>query len=437
MAAARAAGVGRSDRVGAFLDWAEGDRWLDDRPGLAWTARLLPAVNLGLAAAQATGVLAYPWWALGLAVALAVSGVASARIHPIFDRVGRGEQNVGRHAELLRRVEGTPGQASLLERARRAVRGTPGAAGALRRLERLVTASDVRRNALAHFPLQLLFLWDVHLLWLLERWQARFGASARRWFEALAAVDACLALSVLDSDHAAWSYPGLEPGRSTLEGEELGHPLLAPEDCVPNDVEVGPPGTFLLVTGSNMSGKSTLLRTVGMAAVLAQAGAPVPARSVRMPPVRVFTSMRVEDSLSEGISEFMAELRRVQKVVDAAEAAGEGPRRVLYLLDEPLQGTNETERREGLRIVLRRLAGSGAIGAVATHDLRVHRTPDLEPAADVVHLRGDVTEGPEGPRLGFDYRVRPGPVPSTNALDLMRAVGLATGDDRPRPDDGE
>lgn len=426
VAAARQAGVSPADRVPeSFLEWAEDDGWLQERPWLLWTARLLPLANAGLAAAHAAGATAYPWWLPGLVAALAVSGVSSTRIHPVFDRVTRGEENAGRHAPLLEMVRSMPGECDLLNGARRAVSGPPDATTALERLEKLISASDVRRNALAHLPLQLLFLWDVHLLWLLERWQRQFGHRARQWFDALGQVDAVMALSVLDADHGDWTYPEIEPSAKSLEAADLGHPLLPPDECVRNDVRVGPPGSLLLVTGSNMSGKSTLLRAVGLAAVLAQAGAPVPARRLRLPPLSVHTSMQVEDSLSEGISEFMAELRRMRQVVQGAEAAGDGPGRALYLLDEPLQGTNEAERREGIRIVLRRLVDSGAIGAVATHDLRVHHTPELRPAADVVHLTGDVSEGAEGPLLSFDYRLRPGPTPSTNALALMRAVGLA------------
>lgn len=428
VAAARQAGVSPADRLEPFLEWAEAGPWLADRGWLLWTARLLPVANAGLAAAHAAGFTAYPWWLLGLVAALAVSGVSSTRIHLVFDRVTRGEENAGRHAPLLEVLGSMPGDGDLLEQARRAVSGSPDAASALERLEQVISASDVRRNALAHLPLQLLFLWDVHLLWLLERWQRRFGDRAREWFDAVGRVDVLLALSVLDADHGDWTYPEIEPSVESLEAADLGHPLLPPDECVRNDVEVGPPGTFLLVTGSNMSGKSTLLRSLGLAAVLAQAGAPVPASRLRIPPLTVHTSMQVEDSLSEGISEFMAELRRMRQVVEGAEAAGHGPARALYLLDEPLQGTNEAERREGIRIVLRRLLDSGAVGAVATHDLRVHHTTKLEAAADVVHLTGDVSAGEEEPLLSFDYRLRPGPAPSTNALALMRAVGLADQD---------
>jgi DNA mismatch repair ATPase MutS len=233
-------------------------------------------------------------------------------------------------------------------------------------------------------------------------------------------AEALTALAGLRHANPDWSFPRLVPGASALEAEELGHPLLPPDVCVTNDVEVGPPGRFLLVTGSNMSGKSTLLRALGLNAVLAQAGAPVCARSLTLPPLRVCTSMRVDDSLRGGVSFFMAELRRLKHVVDVAEAGDEAT--TLYLLDEILQGTNTAERRVAARTVIRRLLASGAMGAVTTHDLTLADADDLMEAAVPVHFTETVGSPAEG--LSFDYRLRPGIARSTNALKLLRLVGL-------------
>jgi DNA mismatch repair ATPase MutS len=205
-------------------------------------------------------------------------------------------------------------------------------------------------------------------------------------------------------------------------GRDLGHPLLPQDACVRNEVEVGPPGTFLFVTGSNMSGKSTLLRALGLNVILAQAGAPVCARTMELDPLRVQTSMRTADSLSEGVSQYMAELNRIRQVVDASRWNGGPP--VLFLLDEPLQGTNEAERRVAVQTILGHLLDAGSIGAVATHDLQLDETKRLEAAADPVHLVGTVREGEDGPLLAFDYLLKPGRATSTNALALLRAVGL-------------
>jgi DNA mismatch repair ATPase MutS len=196
---------------------------------------------------------------------------------------------------------------------------------------------------------------------------------------------------------------------------------------VPNDVTLGPPGTFLLVTGSNMSGKSTLLRSIGMNVVLAQAGGPVAALSFRLPPVLLATSILVEDSLVDGVSFFMAELLRIRQVVDAAGRARDAGRVPLYLLDEILRGTNTQERQIAVRRVLSHLLAAGALGAVSTHDLELAQIPELAAACQPVHFRENFAPGAERqgkPVMTFDYLLRPGVATTANALKLLDLVGL-------------
>jgi DNA mismatch repair ATPase MutS len=288
------------------------------------------------------------------------------------------------------------------------------------------------------FPVEVVTLWNIHLLWLLERWQRDAGAYVRGWLVALGEMEALIALGTLHFDHPAWTFPELEKapeamagdtGSLCVEGQDVAHPLLPPDRAVGNDVLVGPPGTFLLVTGSNMSGKSTLLRAIGVNCILAQMGAPVCAAQLRLPPLTVASSMRVQDSLAQGVSFFMAELQGLKAVVELAEArradrrAGEIP--VLYLLDEILQGTNTAERQIAARHIIQRLLNTGAIGAVSTHDLTLAAAPELAAAATAVHFTESFTRGPEGPAMRFDYKLRPGIATSTNALKLMEIVGLA------------
>jgi DNA mismatch repair ATPase MutS len=195
---------------------------------------------------------------------------------------------------------------------------------------------------------------------------------------------------------------------------------------VRNDVTVGPPGTFLLVTGSNMSGKSTLLRAIGVNAVLAQAGGPICADGLALPPVELWTSARVQDSLERGVSFFLAELQRLKLVVDAAtRAAAAGGPRVMYLLDEILQGTNSAERHIAVLRVIRHLVDHGSIGMVSTHDLDLARSPELTDSCHTVHLRETISTADDGTeRMTFDYTLRPGVAPTTNALKLLKFVGL-------------
>jgi DNA mismatch repair ATPase MutS len=179
-----------------------------------------------------------------------------------------------------------------------------------------------------------------------------------------------------------------------------------------------------MVTGSNMSGKSTLLRAVGLNVVLAQAGAPVCAERLRMPPLRPCTSIRVQDSLEAGVSYFMAALERLKLVVVTARSARDGGPRVLYLLDEVLQGTNTAERQVAVRRVLRLLLDLPTIGVVTTHDLELAACDELAAACHPVHFTEGVEQDGEGVRLVFDYRLQPGIATSRNALKLLRSVGL-------------
>jgi DNA mismatch repair ATPase MutS len=205
--------------------------------------------------------------------------------------------------------------------------------------------------------------------------------------------------------------------------EGLGHPLLSDRVRRTSDVELDPPGRFLLVTGSNMSGKSTLLRSIGLAAVLGQAGSVVCARRATLTPLRTFTSMRIHDSLTQGVSLFMAELLRLKALVDAADRASPGGPALLYLIDEVLQGTNSDERRIAARRIVRHLLQAHAIGAVTTHDLSLHDDSTLDPASCKVHFRETVEEQ-GGAMLTIDYVLRPGLATSRNALKLLRLVGL-------------
>jgi DNA mismatch repair ATPase MutS len=224
-------------------------------------------------------------------------------------------------------------------------------------------------------------------------------------------------------------YPELvATGLTSFDATQLAHPLLPSATRVANDVTVGPRDTFLLVTGSNMAGKSTLLRSIGLNALLAQLGAPVCATSLRMPPVRVRTSIQIRDAIEQGLSLFMSEVLRLKSIVDAASST-EGPM-LLYLADEMLHGTNTEERRIAVVAVIRHLLRAGAIGAVATHDVELSSDPALAEHARPIYFVEQFRETEHGLEMWFDYRLRPGLATSRNALKLIELVGLATSDGR-------
>lgn len=409
-----------------FLEWAESAPWLSRHPPLLWIARVSAVLAIALALGQVVGLLPYPFWLLPIALNVLLVQTAGRRVDELLDEVADRQSAFAPYAELYHAIATHVFTAPELRRVQAELTtGDVSGAVEMRRLGRIMQLTDFRLSMF--YPLlQAATLWSFHGLARLERWKLRAGAHARAWLGALAEMDALAALAALAYDAPTWAYPVVSAREPhVLEARNLGHPLLPPAACVGNDVRVGPPGTFLLVTGSNMSGKSTLLRALGANAVLAQMGGPVCATALRLPPLRLATSIRVQDSLEQGVSYFMAELRRLKLVVDAADAMRrDGGPVILYLLDEILHGTNTSERQIAARDILRHLLATGAIGAASTHDLTLADAPDLTAHATLVHFTEQFTRGPDGPMMTFDYRLRPGQATSSNALKLMEIVGL-------------
>ncbi len=425
VAEGRSVEEGGSEGLDEFLAWAESPPWTLRRRWLPPTAVALALTNAAAVALYSVQAIPGALAALPLVVSAVLWRVHRGRIEETFAAACGGESGVRRYARLLDLLARAPGDADGLADLRRRLddEASGRASKRIAALGRLLDMAEARRSPLLHLPLAIVLLWDVHATVLLERWKVRSGRSVRDWLDAAGDGEALAALATLKADHPEWTMPAVDPSAASLDAKGLGHPLLAPRDCVGNDVSVGPPGTFLLVTGSNMSGKSTLLKAIGVNAALAQAGGPVCARELRMPPLAAVTSVRVSDSLVDGLSFFMAELKRLKRVVDRARASVGPEPRVLYLLDEILQGTNSAERKIATRAVLRGLLATRAIGAVSTHDLALADAADLTERATAVHFTETVDE--DG--MTFDYRLRPGVATSTNALRLLERVGLGSG----------
>ena len=437
---------------GALVSWAEG-AWTegDGRaalPGAGGREFLVRALLVAVAAANVlavTGWLAWGWGPspfLGLAVLQILWSLAwRQRFRAATAGVRRASRDLNLVASLLEVIEGEPFESTRLVELARRLRGDDGATASrsARKLQRLVDLLDSMRNAV-FAPFGLLLLWTPQVAYSIDSWRRRHGDRVAVWLRALAEVEALASLASHAFENPDRTYPTLvEPSanqRPLLDGRELGHPLLPAQECVANDVFLAGPlreadrddrqaeaaGTMaaqcLIVSGSNMSGKSTLLRTVGTNVALAQAGAPVRARSLRLTPLAIGSSIQLHDSLAEGQSRFYAEITKLKSVLDLTER--QAP--VLFLLDEILHGTNSHDRRVGAEAMVRGLLDRGAIGLVTTHDLALARIAGDSEASPVrnVHFQDELDDG----EMRFDYRLREGTVTRSNALDLMRQVGL-------------
>jgi hypothetical protein len=294
----------------------------------------------------------------------------------------------------------------------------------IRNFERLVRLLDQYRNQF-FVPIGFLLLWDVQLIYAIESWRAKAGYRIGAWLEAIGEAEAMIALATYAYEHPRDPLPELVQSQDALfDGEQLAHPLLAEDVAVPNDVSLANGLRVLVVSGSNMSGKSTLLRTVGVNAVLALAGGPVRAKRLQLVPLAIGATLRVQDSLLGGTSRFYAEIRRLKQIVDLTQLPP--GQHVLFLLDEIMHGTNSHDRLIGASAIVRALVQQGAIGLVTTHDLALAEVVSvLGDRAANVHFEDQLIDA----KLSFDYRMRPGVVQRSNAIALMRSVGLDVGEE--------
>jgi len=426
----------RQVEIDAFLAWAEGPAWskrfaiptprgnhVTVVPGPIYVVILaLTASIWALLAVFIAGITDAALWLIPMVAGIVLSFAYTNRIHGAFNRAGAGQRALSRYAALFEHATSVRFSSPLLQalQQRLSVEGKS-APACMRSLNRILGCAELRSGAgIFHFLFQAVTLWDFHVSFALERWRQATGMHVRDWIDVLAEIDALSSLAMARRDNPGWAMPEFE-SEGILVARSLGHPLIAGDRRVCNDVHVGPPGTLLLVTGSNMSGKSTLLRSIGLNTVLAQAGSCVCAERLTLPPCDLQSSIRVQDSLERGLSYFMAALARLKGVVDAAEHPRRPDRRLLYLLDEILQGTNSAERGIAVRAVAKHLLDAGAIGVLTTHDLGLANDEPLKSSAVLVHFTENVDEHGD---MRFDYRLREGLATSRNALRLMQIIGI-------------
>lgn len=431
----------RLSHLGEQVSAGPGERW-DGEALVSWLdahsggKRLVPTLlvlfglallNLTLFALNTAGIIP-PYWILSLLLYAAVYISKYRTLSDLFRDAYHLSDTLEKFRAVLVYLEKYPyprdGRLAYLCRLFWAA--SPPPSGLLRRLTMVASAASLQNNPFVWILLNMLMPWDLFFAHLMESYKGRAKELLPGWLDAWYELEAVNSLANFAYLNPAAVFPAVHALEWDGEGpvfsaQQLGHPLIPDPLRVTNDFEFSRRGEMAVVTGSNMSGKSTFLRTLGINLVLAYAGSPVAAKRLETLPFRLYTSMNLADSLSDGISYFYAEVKRLKRLLIAVEAAGSQP--VFFLIDEIFRGTNNRERQIGSRAYIQRLAGGRAVGAVATHDLELARLGDELLQVHNFHFREDVRDG----RMVFDYRLRPGPCPTTNALKIMQIEGLPVG----------
>jgi hypothetical protein len=419
-------GAGASGGVdfAAVVAWGEAPPILP-HPWLRWVAlalALATAGALGLWLLRFDDTSLTVFFVLAL-VEMSFAGGLYPQVKKVLHAVDKRAGDLSLLANVLERLERATFTSPRLRQLHEALYlpADPGGSRAppsqrIARLGGLIDLLNSRRNQF-FAPVALLLLWGTQLAFAIEAWRRRSGPRVARWLEVVGQFEALCAFASFAYENPDDPFPEIVEDEVCYDGDDLGHPLIPKRVCVANDLRLCGELRLIVVSGSNMSGKSTFLRTVGINAVLALAGATVRARRLRLSPLAIGATLRIQDSLQAGRSRFYAELLRVKQLVDLAN----GPLPLLFLLDELFAGTNSHDRRVGAEAVVCGLVQRGALGLITTHDLSLtHIAERLGPRATNCHFADHLEDG----EMIFDYRMRPGVVRHSNALALMRAVGL-------------
>ncbi|MCP4003369.1 MAG: DNA mismatch repair protein MutS [bacterium] len=399
-----------------LVEWGTAERVLPGGPARGLAMALSAGMFGALAASIFGGIGLGPLFGV-----LAIQGVFGLilrkRVSAVLHDVERPATDLGLLYALLERIEPENFESPMLAELRATLdtEGLPPSAQ-VARLNRLITLLDARRNQM-FAPLSPFLLWGTHLAYAIETWRSHCGRRLAPWIEAVGTLEALDDLAGHAFEHPDDAFPKIVDAGPYYDAHDLGHPLLPEQRCVRNDVRLDGELSLIVISGSNMSGKSTLLRSIGSSVAMGLAGAPVRARDLTLSPLALGASLRIQDSIQDGTSRFYAEITCLQRVVELRE----GPIPLLFMLDEILQGTNSHDRRIGASEVVAGLVEHGSIGLITTHDLALtEMVGRIGSRARNVHFEDQLVDG----KMVFDYTLREGVVTHSNALELMRAVGL-------------
>lgn len=401
-----------------IIEWIGEKTYYLKRPLLRLLRYLLPSVTIVLLSMVLLNIVDLAWLILFAILQFGmVMVVEFRRINKIYRKIGNRYRMLNKYYQLIAHIEGKEFNSGLLREFKGMfISGSQPASMAIKKLAAIVNRFDQRNNMLAGVLLNTFLLWDLQCVMQLEKWLSKHRDEIMPWLDALASFDVIISYSSFAFNNPEYAYPEISDGQ-VLDCNDLGHPLISTENRVVNDFQMDEDTEFTIITGANMAGKSTFLRTVGLNMLLAQKGLPVCASKFNFPFHSIYTSMRTVDSLQMNESYFYAELKRLQILMNKIK----GGQKIFVILDELLKGTNSKDKERGSRMIMEQLLELPTNGIVATHDLSL---TDLEKdyPGRVRNMCFEIEIS--GERISFDYKLKPGATRRMNATHLMKEMGL-------------
>ncbi|WP_372948741.1 MutS-related protein [Mariniphaga sp.] len=396
--------------------WSETDLKLNRPAVIRVSIIVIPLLTI-LAAIPAFMGISNLWIVLMVFIQWAILWFSRKRIAQYYEFFGRKSELLGKYMQLLEFIEEREFQAPFLLDLQKKVRKPDKASHIFRQLKKLVGQFEYRQNLVIAIVFNSLFLWDLRCVYKLWNWHRRNQKKLTVWLDVIAETDALISLANLAYNHPEFVYPEIHDGGFTFHAKQLGHPLLPAEKRINNDLFINGWGKVLIITGANMAGKSTFLRTVGVNLILGRTGAPVCAKKLVFSPIKVYTNMRTTDNLLKDESYFFAELKRIKTVLDRLEK-GE---KIFVILDEMLKGTNSVDKLNGSRQLIRKLLELKAVALIATHDLKIS---EMEKEYPQMVFNKCFEIELENDEMIFDYLLTDGVTKTMNATFLMKKMGI-------------
>ena len=378
---------------------------------------LYPLVAITTLIAYIIDYISFPQFLVALSVFGAIAFLITKEVQPQYQQLNKIAPQVDTLSSTLACMEDCPVEDENIQQLRSTLlQQHTKSSASIAALHKILGRFDYRLNPLVYVPLNLFLLWDLQQVWQLEKWKTSHSVEIGQWFEVLSEMECLCSIATLHLNHPQWCFPSILEGEPSFRAHALGHPLIPPAKMVTSDFSTTGAGEINIITGSNMAGKSTFLRSVGVNMVLGSMGAPVCASSLQFTPMMVMSSMRIKDNLEENTSTFYAELKKLKQIIDAVKRRES----IFILLDEILRGTNSHDRHTGSKALVRQLLKDKATGLVATHDLELATMAQDFPGIHNYHFDVQV----QGEELFFDYTLKQGICTSLNASLLMKKIGI-------------